>query len=304
MIGTRLFLSAILAFTLASGASAGALAIFAKKPKSEAQVKRLIETVKSDPDEKKRRAAIAELHDADPRANADVIPCLVMALQKDSSAQVRADAAEAMGQFKLVYPLAGLALEAAAELDASRDVRESAQQALWEYHLAGYRSTRGANGIAGQTVEPPIARPAGHRPRVTPAAVVDVVVPQTKPATPRPVAELPTVSVQPIPAATRPVVSFKPLNLASRPVLNPVAMLRSLLPAPQTNVETPEPPFAKPREFATAPIPRSQGSPEAIVAGEPFALPPITEPPGEFLVPMVKPMEPLPPGPRIRPISR
>ena len=308
MIGIRLFLSAILTFTLVAGASAGALAIFAKKPKTETQVKRLIETVKSDPDEKKRRAAIAELYDADPRVNPDVIPCLVVALQKDSSALVRADAAEAMGQFKIVYPLAGLALEAAAELDASRDVRESAQQALWEYHLAGYRGTRGANGIAGQTVEPPIARPTGQRPRVTPAAVVDVVVPQMMPSTPRPVTELPTVSVRPTPVAPRTILGFKPLNLASRPTLNPLAMLRSLLPPPVVIAATPEPPFAKRREFAMAPAPRSQGIQEVILSGEPFALPSISEPPGERLVPTSKPllapMEPLAPGPRVRPTSR
>ena len=313
MIGTRLFLSAILTFTLVAGASAGALAIFAKKPKTEAQVKRLIETVKSDPDEKKRRAAIAELYDADPRVNPDVISCLVLTLQKDSSAWVRADAAEAMGQFKIVYPLAGLALEAAAELDASRDVRESAQQALWEYHLAGYRGTRGANGIAGQTVEPPIARPTGQRPRVTPAAVVDVVVPQMMPSTPRLVDGLPTVSVRPIPVAPRTILGFKPLNLASRPTLNPLAMLRSLLPPPVVVLATPEPPYAKRREVAMAPAPRSQGIQEVILSGEPFALPSISEPPGEPVevkssVPMSKPllapMEPLAPGPRMRPTSR
>ena len=47
MIGLRWILSAIAFFPLVCGANAGALAIFGKQPKPEAQVKRVIETVKT-----------------------------------------------------------------------------------------------------------------------------------------------------------------------------------------------------------------------------------------------------------------
>ena len=293
MIGIRAVLLALL--VLAAGAAqAGALGAFGKKPKSEAQVKRLLDTVRADPDEKARRAAIAELRETDPRSHPDVISGLIASLQRDSSAAVRAEAAEAIGQFKLVYPLAGLALEAAAELDGSREVRDSAQQALWEYHLAGYRSDRGANGIAGQTVEPPIARPtAAHRPPVSPVSATDVPIPMAMPTVkPRPKTELPAVAPQPPVPPQRPIVS-SPLRetpiLARRPVLDSISMLRSALPsfgktaAPEV-MATPEPPRAAPRRFAAAPEPRGVGTiaPPVTTVHEPFSLPPVSEPPGEF----------------------
>ncbi|MBX9623645.1 MAG: HEAT repeat domain-containing protein, partial [Gemmataceae bacterium] len=151
MIGTRWLWAVVVGLAVLGPAGAG---MFDRKPKSAAQVERLAKALRSDPDEKRRRAAIAELKEADPRAVPDVIPALVGALQRDPSAQVRADAAEAIGSFKTAFPAAGAALEAAAEGDPAAGVRDAAQQALWEYHLSGYRSTKGADGIAGQTAEP------------------------------------------------------------------------------------------------------------------------------------------------------
>ena len=57
-------------------------------------------------DEKKRKAAIRELNDADPRVQVEVIPILVAALRKDSSETVRSSAAEAIGRYSVVFPLA------------------------------------------------------------------------------------------------------------------------------------------------------------------------------------------------------
>ena len=55
MIGSRWSLVLLgLLFVAVQGGAAG---VFSKKPKSEAQVKRLIDTIRTDPDERKRRAA-------------------------------------------------------------------------------------------------------------------------------------------------------------------------------------------------------------------------------------------------------
>lgn len=312
MFGTRAFLTVCLALFLMKSSPA-APTILGKKPKTEAQVKRLTETLRTDPDEKTRRAAITELREADPRTHADVIPSLISALQRDASVAVRAEAAEAIGQYKLIYPLAGLALEAAAELDPSRAVRDSAQQALWEYHLVGYRSPRGVNGIAGQTAEPPIARPsAHHRPPVQAASGLDIPIPQAMPAAKplRPAAELPALAPPP-PASHRPILSLPMLNspaLARRPVLDTISLLKSALPkgaekAPEATA-TPEPPLAPRRVLASAPPPRPQGTRmrAAIVTSQPFALPSVSEPPGEFPS-AVRPM-PAPPEPPLAPPAR
>ena len=305
MIGRWL---ASISFLLALGlpaAAAGALDFF-KRPKSEAQVKKLIETAKHDADEKKRRAAIAELRDADPRAHPDVISALIASLQKDSSAAVRQDAADAIGSYKLVYPLAGLALEAASELDSTKAVRDTALQALWEYHLAGYRSPRGANGIAGQTAEPPIARPlAIHRPPVSAAAALDVPIPLSMPAV-----RLPKPTPSPVLPPPRAKSLFDGPILARRPVLDSFAMLKSALPSfnkPESSepVSTPEPPIAQPRMAVVAPEPRAVVhvlQVPHVVTPQPYDLPPVAEPPGELapvMKPMLLPQEP-PVGPRIR----
>lgn len=317
MIGIRWILVPLAALVLTSGTGAGGPGAFAKKPKSEAQVKRLIETVRTDPDEKRRRAALAELQDADPRAHPDVISALIAVLQKDASAQIRGEAAEAIGQFKIVYPVAGLSLEAAAELDPSKAVRENAQQALWEYHLAGYRSLRGSGGIVGQTAEPPLARPAS-RPAVAPAAGGGGPTTSIQsPASPRPVGELPSFAVQPPVSSPLPMTRGPAISL--RPTFSLIAILRPSVPTvtaskgsetgppPQLNL-TPEPPLAKARVFAIAPAPICLEVQTVSREGDPFQLPPISEPPGE--PPEAQPtapasllrsgFEPLPPGPRVR----
>ncbi|MBX9585383.1 MAG: HEAT repeat domain-containing protein, partial [Gemmataceae bacterium] len=176
MTGTRWLLLTLAGLAVAGPAGAG---MFERKPKTAAQVKRLADGLRADGDEKRRRAAVAELREADPRVLPDVIPALVGVLQRDPSAAVRADAAEAIGSFKTAFPVAGAALEAAAEADPSAAVRDAAQQALWEYHLNGYRSLKGADGIAGQTAEPPLAKrpPKPTAPEAVTPAPGSAVVP-------------------------------------------------------------------------------------------------------------------------------
>ena len=178
MIGTRLLLALTLALGLVApvpgfGQGGG---LFSRKAKSDpARVRQLVEIVRSESNARKRAAAVEELADVDPRIHVEVVPTLIAALRNDASDGVRAGAAEALGRFNVVYPLAGMALEEAAEGDPAKSVRGAARQALWEYHLIGYRSAKGADGIAGQTAEPPFARPTSTGNAVTtepPAAAV------------------------------------------------------------------------------------------------------------------------------------
>lgn len=238
MTGTRWPFVLVAGLALAGPAGAG---MFDRKPKSAAQVKRLADTLKADPDEKRRRAAVAELKEADPRVVADVIPTLVGVLQRDPSAAVRADAAEAIGSFKTAFPAAGVALEAAAEGDPAAGVRDAAQQALWEYHLGGYRSQKGADGIAGQTAEPPLARRSA---RVAAPAAVTPAGPAVTALKPPP--------AEPVPQAVAPRVVF---TAAPPLVLD----------------GTPEPPLAK-RPAKAGPLP----PPSGLVPELPKPLPPPT----------------------------
>lgn len=251
---TRLLLPIFAVLMVTSTADAGGL--FSRKGKSDARVKHLADTIRTDADEKKRRAAIEELKDADPRTQPDVIPVLVVALQRDSVPQVRAEAAEAIGQFKAVFPVAGAALESAAEGDPSPLVRDAAQQALWEYHLGGYRSARGADGIAGQTPEPPIARPGPAR--LTHHVRFPVAPPPLEPINwtrtdtpPRSIG----YPISPPPAASTTVTFRIPETataLTRAPITSGVRIVLTAAPPLQLNV-TDEPPIADRLEVAPPP---------------------------------------------------
>jgi len=161
VIGT---LRITLIVTLAIGFIAPAIApaeggFFHRKTRLDpARVRQLVDIIRADPDDKKRKTAIVDLADADPRIQLDVIPTIATALRKDPSEAVRRAAAEVIGRFNVVFPAAGLALEDAAIADRSAAVRDAARQALWEYHLLGYRSAKGGDVLTAQTAEPPIAK--------------------------------------------------------------------------------------------------------------------------------------------------
>ena len=324
--GTRWTFALLAALVATAPAPAGSF--FGKKSKTEAQVKRLTDTLRADPDERRRRAAVAELRDADPRVHADVVPALVTRLQNDPASRVRADAAEAIGQFRVVFPVAGLALETAAEADPVRAVRDSALQSLWEYHLIGYRSAKGADGFAGQTPEPPLARPPAPRPVVSPAAAVGgpgpVAVVNTVPPA-KPAGGLPSISAKPtFPPLPKMPVSIpapkpEPDGLPRWPKPSGPRVILTAAPPPQLNVSA-EPPIAAPRVLPVAPAPapvvvaRPKGAAEAAVRvfpttgsladPEPLSLPAVAEPPGPRAaapsLPIRLPSHPTRPGPRVR----
>lgn len=229
MTRTRFTLAVLLAALAASSAHAG---LFPRKAKIDAaRAKHLVDVLRSDPDERKRKAAVAELRDADPRTHGEIMSAVVTSLQRDPAAGVRAESADTLRHYKVVSPVAGVALETAAESDSSPVVRDAAQQALWEYHLGGYRSAKGTDGFAGQTAEPPMAKPVTRMARAAPAAVV-----------------VPASAVKPVE-----VVALSPPKTAPRPALTPPAAgIRTVVSAapPAVLNQTAEPPLAKPAPVA------------------------------------------------------
>ena len=270
---------ALIAVLLAALPSASLAGPF-KKPKPDAtRVRTLLETLKSDPDEKKRKTAAGELGGADARQFPEVATALTTALQRDASAAVRAESAQSLGQLDQVFPLAGMALEAAAAGDASPVVRLAAKHALWEYHLNGYRTPKGADGVV-QTIEPPIAPPAGPRPVV---ALIPAPPPPPAPLIPAlpsaPTAVLPPVAppvAQPAPKPVGPTVGpriFRQSLLSDlmpglRPAPRPTPMPG---PPPILNV-TSEPPVAKRPAVAPPVFPVSR--PAVSVPPPTIAVPP------------------------------
>lgn len=253
---------------------AGAGGPLSRKPKvNEVKARVLVETLRADPDEKARRAAAVELGGADPRVSPDVAPALVRALRGDASAAVRAGAADALRELGEVFAQAGVTLEEALESDPSPLVRSAARRTLWEYHLNGYRPATGGSGAIEQTVEPPVASPAGPRPVV--ALVPALPVPEVALRLPE-VAPPSAPSLPPVVAAPGPRL-FLPNVLPG-----PRAAVRSLLqtPPPVLNV-TGEPPVAK-RSAPVVTVSPPVTSPE----------PPLKGPPEPDYVPTLPPFRP------------
>jgi hypothetical protein len=181
-----------LAATVALGSASPAFAfdlglgLFKKKPAgpsatpakadTSTKVKQLVATLQSDTDIDRRKAAAEELRSHDPRNNPDLIPALITAVQKDPSPAVRTLAAETIGLYKSLYPAAAAALDSAEKNDPDVGVRTAAKNALWQYHLNGFKSPAVVASTTGQTSEPPLATPR-------PAPVIVAVKPPAPVAT-------------------------------------------------------------------------------------------------------------------------
>lgn len=242
MIGKRL--THILMLVLATGMTTSAVVLgdvgqFKPFRIENSRLHQLIQIIQTDQDETKRKAAIVELGRADPRLTTEVIQTITEALLKDPSPAVRLTAIETIGRFNTVFPLTGLALESTVELDASPLVRKAAKEALWHYHLIGYKSSKSGKEFAMQTVEPPLAKPARAPVPVTSEPPVLPVVAQYQPPA---ILQLPPVGTSPGPRVA----------LLPHPV-GPVALLTAV--PPHANL-TVEPPIAPPSNMTVIPPPK------------------------------------------------
>ncbi len=216
-------LPAVLCLALAARpASAGFL--FGKKAKKTPAelVPELIQTLKTDGDERKRSAAAEELRQYDPAQFPDMIPALVDALLTDKKSAVRSEAAQTLGKLRPVTSSAGAALEQALTKDSSMRVRLQARSSLLQYRWAGY-SPKVREEPPPQSKEPPLA----------PEPPVAVAAPAPAPVQAAP----PRLAPVPAPAAAQPQAP-RPAAQGPRPLpqgppvpASPVSLDRSAKPA-------------------------------------------------------------------------
>src|SRR5213078_4587461 len=76
------------------------------------------------------------------------------------STAVRSEAATSLGKLRPVSQQAGYALEQATANDTSMRVRMAARQALWQYHLVGFRSGKPAE-MPAKPADPVVSAPPG-----------------------------------------------------------------------------------------------------------------------------------------------
>jgi hypothetical protein len=105
-----------------------------KKPTGPEHVMELINTVQNDANAGKRARAAEELAYFDGQSYPEIAPALIGALNRDSSATVRRDAAQALGRLKPATQEALRALDQAATNDNSTLVRLQARTSRMGYH--------------------------------------------------------------------------------------------------------------------------------------------------------------------------
>lgn len=175
MFSLRLVVCSLLMVMGAVGEAKAGLWPRKAKPDSQ-KTRQLIEVLRTESSAPRRAAAAAELRDHDPKGNMEVLSALIGALQRDSAEQVRLEAVRGLGSIEPYSAQAGLALERAADGDRSAEVQKAARDALWKYHLNGYRSQYFLERMLYQTPEPPLAKAGGIRKASASEATAQVIV--------------------------------------------------------------------------------------------------------------------------------
>jgi hypothetical protein len=167
----RFLLMLVMPVSLAQPAQAGIF--FNKHPKHNpvTRVPALIMILRTDLDDTKRASAAEELRLYDPNAFPELLPALIDAAMRDPKVGVRLEAVQSVAKVRPISQQAGSALEQAVEKDPSLRVRLQARSSLMQYHLSGYRSTKGPElpGAGIKTEEPPLAAPVIEQPVPTSA---------------------------------------------------------------------------------------------------------------------------------------
>ena len=218
------------------------------------QVPELIVTARSDPDERKRVAALEQLREFDVKTYPEMIPSLIEVMLKDARPGVRMEAMHSLARIRPVTPAVGQALQQTAQNDDNWRVRMQTRTQLW---MTGYHGGNGnavnnqqTNPNAPTTAEPPLANTTAINkpapPVNTPPANITAI---TKPA-PQPI-NVPT------PAQAQPPTAdpafFRPLP--SRP-LGPTSYSTAVPQRPTEGLPQipPAPPPAVPMDPVDVPI--------------------------------------------------
>jgi len=134
---------------------------FSRKPKPNPaeRVPELLIQLKTHTDETQRSNAAEELRQFDPKSYPEIMTGLIGALSKDASPSVRSEAAASLGKLRPISQQAGYALEQAQNNDGSIRVRMAARQALFQYHIVGYRSGGRPEMNADKGATQPVSAP-------------------------------------------------------------------------------------------------------------------------------------------------
>jgi HEAT repeats len=265
MSRSRVLLVPVVLASLVAPAQAG---IFSRgKPKANPaeRVPELLIQLKTDPDESKRAAAAEELRQYDPNAYPEIMTTLMDALAKDMGTSVRSEAATSLGKLRPISQQAGFALEQATANDGSMRVRMAARQALWQYHLVGYRSGKPVE-MPARPAEPAVSAPPGPS---TPAAAMART---SKRVATGPFRETPEPPLaEPLPAQPAPTVASTPAPPQRVP--SPAALV------PVNTPKTTAPPAVpasgrKPAKGAGQPVPPNPAEQPPAAQPKPVASPP------------------------------
>lgn len=219
----RNFLAVGLVLVFGFPSDAGFFFKRSSRPEPAVYVPALVQTLRTDKDERAREFAASQLKDYDAKAFPDILPALSEALMNDPCVAVRVEAATSIGKIRPISTQAGYALEQAVANDKSPLVRLAAQTALLKYKVLGFFS--GKQDLALQTAEPPLAastQPTGTGNTVlrpTPAPPPDAG-PALPPAVPSSAAPAGPAVVAPLPS---PQTSEPPLSLPLRPEIGVAA---------------------------------------------------------------------------------
>ncbi len=262
----RLILPAVL---IVGGAALPAQAqIFARKPRLAMEVPELIATAKTDPDERRRAAAVEQLRDSDLRAYPDITGVLIDLMLNDTKPSVRLEAVRSLARVRPVSQLIGQAMQQVASNDDNWRVRFQARSAML---MMGYRGSETKNAAASPTKvtydEPPLANPLANAmakpnlPQPMPVGGIPTRGPDIVPdsnsrqppsgmavSVPRPLPSTPPAPV-PLPAAGP---GFMPPLTPTNPPIEVVPDASPRQGAPGMTVSMPRPLSAQPPAFSTA----------------------------------------------------
>ena len=244
----------------------------AQQTKNEptAKVKQHLATLMGDTDVDRRKSAVVELKSIDPKANADVITGLATTLAKDPSAGVRMLAADVLGNYKIVYQSAAVALETAEVNDPDRDVRKVAKAGLLAYSKLGYQSPKDSVEVK-PNFEPPLAK----KPAKLPPSIATTTSTSAKVAMPKDAANFLPITQG----------SAKPANKLQQSEEPPLLSVKK-----PTTIASPQPlvvPQIMPAKDALPTLPQPGALSDNIPGG--YELPTIPTLPGKSSIPTVVP---------------
>ncbi|MCS7046987.1 MAG: HEAT repeat domain-containing protein, partial [Gemmataceae bacterium] len=242
----------------------------------EQRLPELLYQAKSDPDERKRSAAVTELGNVNGKSHPEVVAVLADIARTDPKPAVRHDALSSLAQIRPISPTAGQTLEWAAAHEQTWRTRLHAKSLLLRYQLAGYQAGKGdaknesKHTFPPMTPEPPLGEPSHAKDARSTILFPNLGKPmpsKTPPvATPaQPANSLPVIVDQPpvappVPGPTPPPVVVNPSSSAPSMYTTPPPVIVSQPSAAKGVPPAPAPTVVIPPLPSTHAVPPAGGS--------------------------------------------